>query len=121
MDAGRVRRLNAVYVRPQPDRKVHPVKEPKRASSTSMSGTISSPRVARRPSKRRRAATLQSVQPAQTVDSHRNALQAIRTFLKGRSSYDVFPVSFRLIVLDNKLEVKKALSALIANGQWIDA
>lgn len=38
-----------------------------------------------------------------------------RNFLKGHTSYDVFPVSFRIIVLDNKLEIKKALHVLLAN------
>jgi 5'-AMP-activated protein kinase regulatory gamma subunit len=37
--------------------------------------------------------------------------------MKGRSSYDVFPVSFRLIVLDTKLMVKKALGVMWQNGQ----
>ncbi|CAE6425034.1 unnamed protein product [Rhizoctonia solani] len=52
----------------------------------------------------------------QTPETHEAALNAIRAFLNGRSSYDVFPVSFRLIVLDTKLEVKKALGALLLNG-----
>ncbi|CAE6446294.1 hypothetical protein ACGC1H_001675 [Rhizoctonia solani] len=52
----------------------------------------------------------------QTPETHEAALAAIRQFLNGRSSYDVFPVSFRLIVLDTKLEVKKALGALLLNG-----
>ena len=45
-----------------------------------------------------------------------DALKKIRTFLKGRSTYDVFPLSFRLLVLDTKLEVKKALVSLVQNG-----
>lgn len=49
--------------------------------------------------------------------SHEQALVSIRNFLKGRSSYDVFPVSFRLIVLDTKLMVKKALGVMLQNGQ----
>ncbi|KAJ1311426.1 hypothetical protein OPQ81_009915 [Rhizoctonia solani] len=52
----------------------------------------------------------------QTPETHEAALNKIRAFLNGRSSYDVFPVSFRLIVLDTKLEVKKALGALLLNG-----
>lgn len=48
--------------------------------------------------------------------SHEQGLVSIRTFLKGRSSYDVFPVSFRLIVLDTKLMVKKALGVMLQNG-----
>ncbi|KAL1917532.1 uncharacterized protein VTP21DRAFT_3925 [Calcarisporiella thermophila] len=42
--------------------------------------------------------------------------QQIKEFLKEHSSYDVLPVSFRLIVLDTSLLVKKALSALMQNG-----
>ncbi|KAJ2344957.1 hypothetical protein GGF43_005336, partial [Coemansia sp. RSA 2618] len=36
-------------------------------------------------------------------------------FLKQHSAYDMIPVSFRLIVLDTKLLVTKALSALVQN------
>ncbi|EED79582.1 predicted protein, partial [Postia placenta Mad-698-R] len=43
-------------------------------------------------------------------------LYAIRNYLKGRNCYDTFPVSFRLIVLDLKLEVRKALACLLSNG-----
>jgi CBS domain-containing protein len=43
-------------------------------------------------------------------------LHAIRNFLKGRTTYDAFPVSFRLIVLDTELNVKKALQCLLLNG-----
>jgi hypothetical protein len=45
--------------------------------------------------------------------SHDEALDALRGFLKERSSYDVFPVSFRLIVLDTTLKVKKALDVML--------
>lgn len=37
-------------------------------------------------------------------------------FLKQHSAYDMIPVSFRLIVLDTKLLVTKALSTLVQNG-----
>jgi hypothetical protein len=37
-------------------------------------------------------------------------------FLKQHSSYDVLPVSHRVIVLDTSLLVKKALAALMQNG-----
>ncbi|KAF2087485.1 CBS-domain-containing protein [Saccharata proteae CBS 121410] len=43
-------------------------------------------------------------------------LRAIRAFLKVRTSYDVLPVSFRLIVFDTSLLVKKSLNILIQNG-----
>ncbi|CCU75081.1 nuclear protein SNF4 [Blumeria hordei DH14] len=45
------------------------------------------------------------------------ALQnAIREFLKIRTSYDVLPLSFRLIILDTDLLVKKSLTILLQNG-----
>ncbi|KAL1867345.1 hypothetical protein VTK73DRAFT_4224 [Phialemonium thermophilum] len=43
-------------------------------------------------------------------------LRGIREFLKVRTSYDVLPLSFRLIVLDNDLLIKKSLNILIQNG-----
>ncbi|KAI0778127.1 CBS-domain-containing protein [Trametes elegans] len=73
-----------------------------------------SPRVRRRGSTRRPRAG--SHLPPFTQESHDAALYAIRHYLKGRTSYDTFPVSFRLIVLDSKLEVKKALQCLLLNG-----
>lgn len=42
--------------------------------------------------------------------------RAIRAFLKVRRSYDVLPLSFRLIILDTALLVKKSLNILIQNG-----
>ncbi|ODV61747.1 AMP-activated serine/threonine-protein kinase regulatory subunit SNF4 [Ascoidea rubescens DSM 1968] len=44
------------------------------------------------------------------------AIQAIRLSLKSKSSYDVLPVSFRLIVLDTSLSVKRALNILLQNS-----
>ncbi|KAG6842603.1 hypothetical protein C0991_000129 [Blastosporella zonata] len=74
-----------------------------------------SPKVLRRRvSTRRRAASHLPPYPSQ--ESHDAALHAIRGFLKGHTSYDAFPVSFRLIVLDTKLNVKKALQCLLLNG-----
>ncbi|KAI4204521.1 MAG: hypothetical protein LQ350_001071 [Teloschistes chrysophthalmus] len=46
----------------------------------------------------------------------RKALQRIRDFLKVRTSYDVLPLSFRLIIFDTSLLVKKSLTILIQNG-----
>jgi hypothetical protein len=43
---------------------------------------------------------------------------AIRAFLKVRTSYDVLPLSFRLIVFDTALLVKKSLNILNLNGVW---
>ena len=47
---------------------------------------------------------------------HRQALSAIRAFLRRESCFDILPESFRLIVLDNKLLIKRALVALQTNG-----
>ncbi|KAM5483442.1 AMP-activated serine/threonine-protein kinase regulatory subunit [Microsporum canis] len=49
-------------------------------------------------------------------DDERQALRAIRDFLKVRTSYDVLPLSFRLIVFDTSLSVKESLNILIQNG-----
>lgn len=68
----------------------------------------------RRASTRRRAPS--HLPPVKTQETHDAALQSIRLFLRGRSSYDVFPLSSRVIVLDTKLEVKKALACLLHNG-----
>ncbi|KAK0728280.1 hypothetical protein B0T26DRAFT_767627 [Lasiosphaeria miniovina] len=43
-------------------------------------------------------------------------LRGIREFLKVRTSYDVLPLSFRLVVLDNDLLIKKSLNILLQNG-----
>ena len=50
------------------------------------------------------------------LEIHNAAIGAIRSHLKSSSCYDAFPVSFRLIVLDTKLNVKKALQCLLLNG-----
>lgn len=42
--------------------------------------------------------------------------RTIRAFLKVRTSYDVLPLSFRLIIFDTALLVKKSLNILIQNG-----
>jgi 5'-AMP-activated protein kinase regulatory gamma subunit len=43
--------------------------------------------------------------------------KAIRDFLKVRTSYDVLPLSFRLIILNTDLLVKKSLNILLQNGK----
>ncbi|PQE30148.1 Nuclear SNF4 protein [Rutstroemia sp. NJR-2017a WRK4] len=43
-------------------------------------------------------------------------LKSIRDFLKRRTSYDVLPLSFRLIILNTDLLVKKSLTILLQNG-----
>jgi hypothetical protein len=55
--------------------------------------------------------------PLSPVDREQmEGLKTIRAFLKVRTSYDVLPLSFRLIVLDTSLLVKKSLNILIQNG-----
>lgn len=50
------------------------------------------------------------------MDSNDNLQDLVRGFLKQHTTYDVLPVSYRLIVLDTQLLVKKALAALMQNG-----
>lgn len=49
-----------------------------------------------------------------------NLQNAIRDFLKKRTSYDVLPLSFRLIILNTDLLVKKSLNILLQNGAYIE-
>ena len=42
--------------------------------------------------------------------------QGFHNVLKGRTFYDTFPVRYRFIVLNTKLNVKKALQCLLLNG-----
>ncbi|KAG7913123.1 hypothetical protein KL907_000068 [Ogataea polymorpha] len=44
------------------------------------------------------------------------ALKAIRTFLQSKNSFDVLPVSYRLIVFETSLLVKRALNILLQNS-----
>ena len=90
-------------------------------SNTMNTATLSptSPKVKRRQSARNRQRTGSYLAPQQTQETHDAALYSIRTFLRSRTSYDAFPVSFRLIVLDSQLEVKKALQCLLLNGRYI--
>ncbi|KAF7718473.1 Cystathionine-beta-synthase (CBS) domain-containing protein [Penicillium ucsense] len=58
-----------------------------------------------------------SSQPERPIDvEERQGLRAIRNFLKVRTSYDVLPLSFRLIIFDTGLSVKESLNILIQNG-----
>ncbi|KAH7033084.1 uncharacterized protein B0I36DRAFT_407695 [Microdochium trichocladiopsis] len=43
-------------------------------------------------------------------------LKGVRDFLRVRTSYDVLPLSFRLIILDNDLLIRKSLAILTQNG-----
>ncbi|KAK2749470.1 AMP-activated serine/threonine-protein kinase regulatory subunit [Myotisia sp. PD_48] len=44
------------------------------------------------------------------------ALRSIRKFLRARTSYDVLPLSFRMIIFDTSLTVKESLNILVQNG-----
>ncbi|OTA80522.1 hypothetical protein M434DRAFT_37941 [Hypoxylon sp. CO27-5] len=55
--------------------------------------------------------------PMSPIDEEQlQGLRGLRNFLRVRTSYDVLPLSFRLIVLDNDLMIKKSLDILIQNG-----
>lgn len=84
---------------------------PRRGSQSIPAGTSGSS-LARRPSR----ATHAPISPPKPLN-HEEALEALRGFLKERSSYDVFPVSFRMIVLDTQLKVKKALDVMLLYGE----
>ena len=45
--------------------------------------------------------------------------KAVREFLRKRTSYDVLPLSFRLIILNTDLLVKKSLNILLQNGMQL--
>ncbi|PWN27731.1 CBS-domain-containing protein [Jaminaea rosea] len=59
-----------------------------------------------------RASASHTNRPRRPRDRHALALESIRHFLKARSTYDVLPVSFRLIVLDTQLVVGPALDVI---------
>ncbi|CAK5280247.1 unnamed protein product [Mycena citricolor] len=83
-----------------------------RRRETGNPSTMQSQTTPRRRVSRRRAG---SYLPA-SQETHDNALSSIRTMLRGRTGYDAFPVSFRLIVLDTKLSVTRALHCLLENN-----
>ncbi|KAG0140442.1 hypothetical protein CROQUDRAFT_84295 [Cronartium quercuum f. sp. fusiforme G11] len=50
------------------------------------------------------------------TNAHSKALQNLREFLSEKTCYDILPESYRLIVFDNSLGIKRALTALMTNG-----
>ncbi|KAI8976735.1 hypothetical protein BDB01DRAFT_802378 [Pilobolus umbonatus] len=54
-----------------------------------------------------------SNRPPEEVDEIQSLMCS---FLKEHTAYDVLPISYRLIVFDTRLLVKKALNALVQNG-----
>ncbi|WWC89223.1 uncharacterized protein L201_004141 [Kwoniella dendrophila CBS 6074] len=98
----------SVSLNRQPSTSNRPIRRPSiQGSSYGTAATGSS--IVRRPSRAQHP-------PMQRALTHNEALEALRNFLKERSSYDVFPVSFRLIVLDTQLKVKKALDVMLLYG-----
>lgn len=57
-----------------------------------------------------------SLTPEQIDHDQKLGIKAIRLFLKSKTSYDVLPVSYRLVVLDTTLLVKKSLNILLQNN-----
>ncbi|KAG9246072.1 Snf1 protein kinase-like protein complex subunit Snf4 [Calycina marina] len=61
--------------------------------------------------------TMSDKPPLSQLDKdQQQGLKAVREFLRKRTSYDVLPLSFRLIILSTDLLVKKSLDILLANG-----
>ncbi|KXJ92922.1 hypothetical protein Micbo1qcDRAFT_194255 [Microdochium bolleyi] len=55
--------------------------------------------------------------PMSPIDEEQmQGLKGVRDFLRVRTSYDVLPLSFRLIILDNDLLIRKSLTILQQNG-----
>lgn len=59
---------------------------------------------------------IESLTAEQIEHDQRIGLKAIRLFLQSKTSYDVLPVSYRLVVLDTSLLVKKLLNILLQNN-----
>ncbi|KAM7195971.1 hypothetical protein V8F33_006422 [Rhypophila sp. PSN 637] len=60
--------------------------------------------------------TMSDKTPSPLDKDQMQGLRGVREFLKVRTSYDVLPLSFRLVVLDIDLLIKKSLNILIQNG-----
>ncbi|CDK24173.1 unnamed protein product [Kuraishia capsulata CBS 1993] len=57
-----------------------------------------------------------NLSPEQLERDQQLGLLAIRNFLESKTSFDVLPVSYRLIVFDTSLLVKKSLNILLQNS-----
>ncbi|KAI1138703.1 CBS-domain-containing protein [Hypoxylon sp. FL0543] len=69
-----------------------------------------------RPKFRSRTTPVPTTPMAPIDDEQLQGLRGLRNFLRVRTSYDVLPLSFRLIILDNDLLIKKSLDILSQNG-----
>ncbi|OWB57585.1 hypothetical protein B5S28_g3541 [[Candida] boidinii] len=59
---------------------------------------------------------LSNCSPEQIRRDQQIGLKAIRNFLESKNSFDVLPVSYRLIVFETSLLVKRALNILLQNS-----
>ncbi|QPG76246.1 AMP-activated serine/threonine-protein kinase regulatory subunit [Brettanomyces nanus] len=59
---------------------------------------------------------LSTLSPDQIRRDQRIGLHAIREFLQSKTSFDVLPVSYRVIVFETSLLVKRALNILLQNS-----
>ncbi|VEU23417.1 DEKNAAC104640 [Brettanomyces naardenensis] len=59
---------------------------------------------------------LSTMSPEQIRRDQRIGLEAIREFLQSKTSFDVLPVSYRVIVFETSLLVKRALNILLQNS-----
>ncbi|CAH6721068.1 5'-AMP-activated protein kinase subunit gamma [[Candida] jaroonii] len=59
---------------------------------------------------------IKNLTPEQIDQDQNLGIKAIRLFLQSKTSYDVLPVSYRLVVLDTNLLVKKSLNILLQNN-----
>lgn len=57
-----------------------------------------------------------AIDPQKVAADQKAALNLIRDFLKSKTSFDVLPVSYRLVVFDTSLLVKRALNILLQNS-----
>ncbi|KAF2156596.1 nuclear protein SNF4 [Myriangium duriaei CBS 260.36] len=102
-----------------------PAGDPRHASHTNTSSprpnhdqhpTFVAPSDLLRPRVSQRRASKAAAQLSPADVEQLEALRAIRGFLKLRRSYDVLPLSYRLIVLDTALLIKKSLNILTQNA-----
>ena len=77
-----------------------------------------SPKLWRKGSTRRGRAASYLPPSISPEEAHEMGVNNVRRYLKSRTAYDAFPVSFRLIVLDTRLEVKKALQVFLNNSMF---
>ncbi|KAK4541004.1 hypothetical protein LTR36_008373 [Oleoguttula mirabilis] len=104
------------YLRPVSSRAA-----PSVSGAAAAAGSASGPGPGSGPASGSRPGTRQAGQMSSPLDREQiEGLRAIRAFLKVRTSYDVLPLSYRLIVFDTSLLVKKSLN-IITQQQIVSA